>query len=513
MSRGLKTAAMIAAGIIVIGSSMATGYWWAKRADGNTAMTDGDAQTESERKVLYWYDPMVPDQHFDKPGKSPFMDMQLVPKYANDNSVSAGIRVDATTQQNLGVRTAPVERRTLDTAITVAGTIGFNERELVVVQARTNGFVSRVYARAPGDVVTRGAPLTDVVVPEWAGAQQEFIALRRSGDTALMEAARDRLKLLGMPDDLVRRIERSGIPETSVTITAPIAGVIQTLGVRSGMTITAGMTVAQINGLGAVWLTASVPETLGARITVGDPLTADFPALGGTQREGRVFAVLPQTDSASRTLVVRAELPNPDGQLRPGQYARVRLQSAAAAPVLVVPSEAVIRSGTRTVVIVADGERFVPIQIQTGRENGGFSEVHAGLQEGQQVVVSGQFLIDSEANLSGVLAQMGDPAVRPTAAPPGASLFETTGTVVAVDGTAVTLAHQPVPALGWGPMTMAFTLADPALTKGIRVDDRVRFAFRKRGDQFVIEQLEKQPAEMDHGEMKPDAMPHNGGGQ
>jgi Cu(I)/Ag(I) efflux system membrane fusion protein len=513
MNRRSIIATGIAAGVVVIGASFAIGYWWAKHADGNTPMTNADAQSVSDNKVLYWYDPMVPNQHFDKPGKSPFMDMQLVPKYAVDSSEAAGIRVDATTQQNLGVRIAPVERRTLDTAITVAGTVGFNERELAIVQARTDGFVSRVYARAPGDVVARGAPLIDVVVPAWAGAQQEFIALRRSDDAGLIEAARDRLTLLGMPDDLVRRLERSGAPETSFTITAPIAGVIQTLDARSGMTIANGMTLAQINGLSTVWLTASVPETLGARIAIGDRLMADFPALGGNQREGKVLAVLPQTDSASRTLAVRAELPNPDGQLRPGQYARVQLQSAAGAPALVVPSEAVIRSGTRTVVIVAGGERFVPTQVQTGRENGGFTEVREGLQEGQHVVVSGQFLIDSEANLTGVLAQMGDPAANSTASPPEATLFETTGTVVAVDGAKITLAHQPVPALGWGPMTMPFALDDAALTRDIRVDDRVRFAFRKRGDQFVVERLEKQPTERDHGAMKPAAMPHSGGGQ
>src|SRR5690606_27938152 len=148
MNRRSIIATGIAAGVVVIGASFAIGYWWAKHADGNTPMTNADAQSVSDNKVLYWYDPMVANQHFDKPGKSPFMDMQLVPKYAVDSSEAAGIRVDATTQQNLGVRIAPVERRTLDTAITVAGTVGFNERELAIVQARTDGFVSRVYARA-----------------------------------------------------------------------------------------------------------------------------------------------------------------------------------------------------------------------------------------------------------------------------------------------------------------------------------------------------------------------------
>lgn len=414
MGRELNTVAAIAALIAVIGVSGSVGYWWAQKK--NSATLPAINSNNTSRNVLYWYDPMVPNQHFDKPGKSPFMDMQLVPRYsdkksvdekhADEHSESNGIRVDTNTQQTLGVRIAPVERRALASAITAAGAIGFNEREIAIVQARTNGFVSRVYARAPGDVIARGAPLVDVLVPEWAGAQQEFIALRSSGDAALLDAARERLQLLGMSADVVQRIEQSGKPQTIVTISAPIAGVIQSLDIREGMTISAGTTLAQINALQTVWLTAAIPETLGAMIKTGDALIATIPALGNTSLEGRVIAVLPQTDSANRTLTVRAELQNTEGKLRPGQYARVQLQATDASNVIVVPSEALIRSGTRIVVIVAEGESFIPTEVQIGREHNGLTEIRDGLREGQRVVVSGQFLIDSEANLSGVLARM-----------------------------------------------------------------------------------------------------------
>src|SRR5690606_2061028 len=259
MSRGLQRAALIAAGVVVIGVSIAVGYQWAKRGGHDDSSMAADPAAVGGSKVLYWYDPMVPNQHFDKPGKSPFMDMALQPKYADQGGAdSTGIRVDASTQQNLGLRLAPVERGPLDTAINAVGTVGFNERELAIVQARTNGFVSRVYARAPGDVVLRGAPLVDLLVPEWAGAQQEFIALRRSNDVPLVEAARDRLKLLGMPDAVIRHVEQTGQAQTTVTITAPIAGVIQTLEARAGMTIATGMTLAQINALRTVWLSVAV---------------------------------------------------------------------------------------------------------------------------------------------------------------------------------------------------------------------------------------------------------------
>ena len=417
MGRELKIIAGIAALIIIIGVSGAIGYWWAQKKVGATMNANN-----ASRDVLYWYDPMAPNQHFDKPGKSPFMDMQLVPRYSDDNSAdkqnadeagkSDSIVVDTSTQQTLGVRFATVERRALANAITATGSIGFNERDIAIVQARTNGFVARVYARAPGDVITRGAPLVDVLVPEWVGAQQEFIALRNSGDTALLDAARERLQLLGMPADVVQKIEHSGKPQTTATITAPITGVIQSLDIRAGMTITTGTTLAQINALQTVWLTAAIPEILGAAIKPGDVLTATLPALGNSTLEGRVVAVLPQTDAASHTLNVRAELPNTDGHLRPGQYAQVQINTAASAIVLAIPSEALIRSGTRTVVIVADGNRFMPTEIQAGREQVGFTEIRNGLTEGQRVVVSGQFLIDSEANLSGAFARMHNTAIR-----------------------------------------------------------------------------------------------------
>ncbi len=207
---------------------------------------------------------------------------------------------------------------------------------------------------------------------------------------------------------MIRRIEQSGLSQTSVTVAAPIGGVIQTLDVRSGMTVAPGMTLAQINALDTVWLSAAIPEALGAGIAIGDRLVAQLPALAGGQREGRVIAVLPQTDAASRTLTVRIELPNPRGELRPGQYARVQVHDDVTTPVLTVPASALIRSGTRTLVIVASDDRFVPTAVQTGREIDGFVEIRSGLKAGQQVVVSGQFLIDSEANLSGVLQQMTD---------------------------------------------------------------------------------------------------------
>jgi Cu(I)/Ag(I) efflux system membrane fusion protein len=305
------------------------------------------------RKALYWYDPMVPSQHFDKPGKSPFMDMQLVAKYADEGGGDApGVRIDPATSQTLGLRTVAARRGELASSLTATGTIDFNQRDVAIVQARAGGFVSRVYARAPGDIIGAGAPLADLLVPEWAGAQAEFLAVRRSGNAALIQAARQRLALLGMPSGTIASVERTGRPHNVVTISTPTGGVIKTLDVRAGMTMTAGQTLAEVNGLGTVWLNAAVPEAIAGPLRPGQTVQATLAAFPGETLSGRVSAILPQTQADSRTLTVRIELPNRGGRLRPGMFATVSF-GGSAQPALLVPSEALIRTGKRTLVMLA----------------------------------------------------------------------------------------------------------------------------------------------------------------
>lgn len=358
------------------------------------------------RRPLYWYDPMMPGQHFDKPGKSPFMDMQLVARYADDAGEAVpGVRIDAAAAQRLGLRTAVVRRGALATRLGVTGTIAFDDRDVAVVQARAGGFVDRVYARAAGDVVAVGAPLADLLVPEWAGAQAQYLAVRRTGDAALTHAARRRLLLLGMSPGTVAAVERSGRPRAIVTIATPIAGTIKTLGVRAGMNVTAGQTLAEINGLGTVWLNAAVPQAVAAALRVGQRVEATLAAFPGETLTGRIAAILPEAQADSRTLTVRIELPNRGARLRPGMFASVSLGGRPAS-VLLVPSEAVIRTGKRDLVMLALAEgRYRPAEVRVGREAGDLSEIVAGLDEGEKVVASGQFLIDSEASLAGVAAR------------------------------------------------------------------------------------------------------------
>ncbi len=370
------------------------------------------AAPAEQRKPLYWYDPMVPAQHFDKPGKSPFMDMQLAPRYADQDAggAAAGVRIDPATVQSLGVRLVAVERGDFAQAVDATGVLDFNQRQVAIVQARAAGFVQRVYGHAPGDIVAAGAPIADLLVPSWGGAQAEYLAVRESGGPALEAAARQRLRLLGMPESLIEAVARDGRARTVVTVSTPLGGAIQTLDVRQGMTVSMGQTLAQVSGLGSVWLNVAVPEAMAGQVRVGRPARAELTAFPGEVFNGRVTAILPTAQADSRTLQIRVELANRGGRLRPGMFAIVHLDGAAG-PALFVPSEAVIRTGKRTLVMTAgDNGRFQPVEVQTGRENAGRTEILAGLDEGQKVVASGQFLIDSEANLAGLRATPLNPA-------------------------------------------------------------------------------------------------------
>lgn len=365
-----------------------------------------------QHRVLYWYDPMAPDRHFDKPGRSPSMDMPLVPKYADEGAGgSAGVVVDPRVSQNLGVRTAIARKGDLGASLSASGSIGFNQRAVAIIQPRANGFVQRVYNRAPGDVVSAGAPIVDLLVPDWGGAQAEFLALVRAGDPSLIAASRRRLELMGMPPSLIARVEKSGRPAAVVTISSPIGGSIQKLDVRPGMSVTAGQSLAEVAGLGTVWLEAAVPEAEAGQIHVGQAVNAELAAYPGETFAGRVSAILPAAQAESHTVQARVELPNRGGRLRPGLFATVRFASVAR-PALLVPTEAVIRTGRRDLVLLAlEGGRYQPAEVRAGREANGQTEVLAGLAEGERIVASGQFLIDAEANLSGV-------PYRPIAAPP-----------------------------------------------------------------------------------------------
>jgi Cu(I)/Ag(I) efflux system membrane fusion protein len=474
--------------LVGLGAGWALSQWRA----GGTLAAPSAAASAAERKVLYWYDPMVPTQRFERPGKSPFMDMQLVPRYADEAGSEAAPAVVVSPQaaQSLGLRVATADTRVLQPAVDVVGTVGLNERDVSIVQARANGFVERVHPRAPGDVIAAGAALAEVLHPDWLAAQREYLAIRAAGDETLAQAARARLVLLGMPAGLIERVDAGGQPLAVTTIVAPSGGLIAELMVRQGMTVSAGMTLARINGLGTVWVEAAVPEALAAAVVAGQRAELRLVAFPGEVLRGRVAAVLPEASRDTRTLRVRVEVPNPGGRLRAGLSGQVRLLgSGQGIERVTVPAEAVIRTGRRALVYLVDAPgRYRPVEVEPGDEVDGRVAVLKGLAAGQQVVASGQFLIDSEASLQGLVPQ-------PQAA---AGEFGTRGRVVEIDGAAITLEHEAVPALKWPAMTMPFQLAQPGLAGTLKPGDAVRFRFRAQGDEHVVTAIERDHAAAPH---------------
>lgn len=476
-----RLAPIIVAGALALGLVGAGGYWLG-------ASRDAPSAADGERQVLYWYDPMRPEVHFNEPGQSPFMDMALVPRYADEASGEAGVRIDPGVAQNLGVRLATVERSNVARSVVAAGVITFSERSLAVVQARAGGFVERAHGRAVGDVVQAGAPIVDIRVPEWTAAQAEYLALRGAGGD-LASAARRRLAMLGMPASLIERVERDGAPRPVFTVTAPVTGAITALDIRQGMTIMPGAPLATINGLSPVWLIASLPQSDAGLARPGARVNATLPAYPGETFSGRIESVLPSANSATRSIEVRIALANPQGRLRPGMTAEARLEDRGESA-LVIPAEAVIRTGARSIVIaVREDGSYEPVEVTLGRSQGDAIAITSGLSEGQRVVASGQFLIDSEANLSGAVARLNASRAAPEQA--ANAVHEASGRITAIGGGQVTIAHGPVASLNWPSMTMQFGFVGPDQARGLAVGDAVSFRFREAGGAYVIDDIRK----------------------
>ena len=407
-----------AGALALLGVGVVGGDWWAHRvmsesaANSPTSTVNGASPPDaaaSNGKPLYWYDPMIPNRHFDKPGKSP-MGMEMVPKYSDADSERGGVRVSSGVVQNLGIRLGKVEKVSLKSALHAVGSVAFDDRLVEVVQARVEGYVTHLNVKAPFERVRRGQPLATILAPQWLAAQQEYLALvdaRSQSAEALQEAARQRLVVLGVPDAAIRAVATKHETNATTTLVAPIDGVVTELGVRDGAAFMAGASLFRINGLATVWANAQIPESQVSMTPPDSTVEAHATAWPGKTFKGRVIAFLPQVDPQTRTLTVRVALENADFQLSPGMWVALDFTSPASEPQLVVPSEAVIVTGERSVVIVKGKKGLFDVaNVSTGVEQDGRTPILSGLNEGQSIVLSGQFLIDSEASLTSTVNRL-----------------------------------------------------------------------------------------------------------
>jgi Cu(I)/Ag(I) efflux system membrane fusion protein len=402
----LSSLAIVAATVLVVGAFHAGRRTASPASSAMAPSTTASGAATGDRKILYWHDPMVPAQRFDKPGKSPFMDMQLVPVYA-DEAGTTGVNVSPAVQQNLGLRTATVKRADVSSSFDAVGTVQFDERLSTVVQTRVAGYVEQLAVRAPMEQVRQGQALATIFAPDWLAPQDELLALERAGVSEdLVAAARQRMRAMSIPESLIRRSEETGTAQARFTLGAPGSGVVAELNVREGAAVTPGMTLFRIAGLRKVWAVAEVPEAQAVHLSTGQKVKAALEADPMQTFDGELAELLPQVSSTTRTLQARFEVDNKAGKLTPGMLLRLRIAGPSSSR-LVVPAEAVIRTGTRTVVIVRkEAGGFELRNVQLGEDLGDTVEVAQGLTEGEQVVASGQFLIDSEASLRSVTGNL-----------------------------------------------------------------------------------------------------------
>lgn len=455
------------------------------------------ANAKSERTVLYWHDPMKPEVRFDKPGKSPFMDMDLVPVYA-DEAEEPGIKVAPGIAQSLGIRTVEAHRASLQTTIDAVGTLEQNERATEVVQSRVTGYVEQLNVRATLDPVIRGQTLAVLHAPDWTGALNEYVALKHSNvDPAIVQGARERLRLLQIPEDVVAQSERTGNAQSRFTLVAPISGIVAELGVRQGAMASPGMVLFRIVDLSTGWALVEVPEAQAGQIRVGASVEARAEAYPERSFRGKLSAILPEVNAATRTLRARVELANPGQVLKPGMFVRLTLSAGERREALVIPQEAVIATGKRNVVVVArESGRFEPREVELGKVVGADVEVRSGLAEGERVVASGQFLLDSEASLKGALTRLDAAAPAQGDARAGQAVparapkdYTAEGVVERADGEELTITHGPVPALKWPAMTMGFKRGTAG--RGVKAGERIRFGFIERDGEYELTRVER----------------------
>lgn len=400
MNRNLLTTFAVALAValgIFIGLSM---------DDAPETTTGGRA---GEREVLYWAAPMDPTFRSDKPGKSP-MNMDLVPVYADEVGSQPGVvAIDSTIVNNLGVRTARAQQGPLSRHIDTVGYVGYDEDTVHHVHTRVDGWIEKLETKASGDPVKKGQLLFELYSPTLVNAQEEYLTALRSNNKLLLSASKERLTALGVGDLEIARLDRERTIRQRVRVTAATDGVIVHLGVREGIFVTPATEIMSVAELDKVWVLAEVFERQANWVEAGQHARVELDYLPGEAWHGVVDYVYPELDPKTRTLKVRLRFDNAATTLRPNMFARVSIDSDIAGDVVHVPREAVMRGGNSDRVVVALGEgRFRSQRVTLGIESGDRIAIRDGLAAGDEVVVSGQFLIDSESNIEAAFTRMND---------------------------------------------------------------------------------------------------------
>jgi Cu(I)/Ag(I) efflux system membrane fusion protein len=448
---------------------------------------------KKERKILYWVAPMDPNYQRDGPGKSP-MGMDLIPVYDESDEVTDDgpvVKVSPAVVNNLGVRTAVVERGRLWRKIDTVGYVDFDESKVSHVHLRTDGWIENLAVKSEGDRVKKGQRLFDVYSPTLVNAMDEYLQSLSSNSKRLIRASNDRLLALGISKSQIKQLTRSGKVLQTVSIYATQDGIVATLKVREGMYVKPAMEVLSLADLSQVWLLAEVFESQSNWVKVGQSADVKLSFVPGREWQGKVEYIYPRLDPKTRTLKVRVRFDNPDEILKPNMFANVSIYGGAKNNVLNIPREALIRTGLQERVILDKGKgRYVQRRVVAGMETGDWVEIVEGLDEGDQVVVSGQFLIDSEASLKASLMRMSEPAAEKVAVTtPKMPVTRAIIRKLMPEQMKVNLQHDPIPELGWPEMTMDFDLHPGVSVKGLSIGDSVQITLVQGANGYLISDM------------------------
>ncbi|NJC87494.1 MAG: efflux RND transporter periplasmic adaptor subunit [Desulfuromonas sp.] len=398
--------------------------------------TGGGAQASAERKVKFWKSSMDPNYIRNEPGKDS-MGMDLVPVYEDGGGSSDGIAVDPVTQQSMGVRTANVEVRDLHRSLRSVGLVTFDEARQYAVNSKIEGWIERLHVNQSGQPVRKGQPLLEIYSPDLVAAQQEYLlALESSkrqaaspfpeiadGGRRLLEAARSRLRYWDISEAQIEQLEQSRQVRKTLTLYSPYGGIVTMKKALQGMRVMAGEELLQIADLSQVWVNAEIYEQDLPWVKVGQSARVELPYATGKTLTGTVDYIYPYLVGETRTVKARIVIANPGLELKPDMYANVQIATEAVKGVLAVPADAVLRSGQGAVVFVAKGDgKFDPRPVETGASgDDGYVQIRSGVNAGDKVVTSAQFMLDSESKLREAIQKMTEPQMPSAPATPPAA--------------------------------------------------------------------------------------------
>ena len=442
--------------------------------------SEGPKTNSEEKKPLYWVAPMDSNYRRDKPGKSP-MGMDLIPVYEDESSTDdfgpGAVRVAPHVVNNLGVRTAPVEVENMHTEISTVGYVQYDEDKLIHIHPRVDGWIEKLYVKAEGDPVEKGQPLYSLYSPQLVNAQEELLIALKRNNGSLVTAAKDRLKALQLSAGLIKELEQTKKVQQTITFYSPQAGVVDGLKIREGFYVKPGDTLLSIGKLDQVWVEAEVFERDAALIKEGLPVSMTLDYLPGEDWTGVVDYVYPALNSKTRTLRVRLKFGNPDFQLKPNMFAQVSIHANQADIAIIVPKEAVIRTGKQDRVVLALGDgQFKSIEVTIGRVDKDSIEILSGLNEDDVVVTSAQFLIDSESSKSSDFKRMTHDEV------PNSIWMQGEVNSVMTGHRIVNITHGPAEAWDWPEMTMDFNVAENVDVDSLKSGQSLHFEVSKTED-------------------------------